>query len=96
MPRARKASSAPPTESAWSLQEATCGMSIEKILLEEAAYIAGYAKGTTPTLEAELRQIERREMEIEARLDAAQLARKRLLDYRLRIGADFLMSPILG
>ena len=35
-------------------------------------------------------------MEIEARLDAAQLAHKRLLDYRLRIGADFLMSPILG
>jgi hypothetical protein len=71
-------------------------MRIEKILLEEAAYIADYAKGTTPTLEAELRQIERREMEIEARLDAAQLAHKRLLDYRLRIGADLLMSPILG
>ncbi len=31
-------------------------------------------------------------MEIEARLDAAQLAHKHLLDYRLRIGADFLMS----
>jgi hypothetical protein len=49
-------------------------MGIETILAEEAAYIARNMYGTASTLEAELREIERRKAEIDAKLNAAKLA----------------------
>jgi hypothetical protein len=64
-------------------------MSIETILAEEAAYIARNMYGAASTLEAELREIERRKAEIDATLNAAKLAQKRLLNFHPRIGAGF-------
>ena len=59
-------------------------MSIETILAEEAAYIARNMYGGASTLEAELREIERRKAEIDAKLNAAKLAQKRLLNFHPR------------
>ena len=71
------------------IQEATGSMSIENILSEEATYQAERMQGPSPALEAQLREIERSKTDIEAQLDAAKRAHKRLLDYRPRIGVDF-------
>ena len=55
-------------------------MSIEKILLDEAAHMADSLEGGVAALEAELVAIEQRRIETEAELKAAKLARTRLLD----------------
>jgi len=64
-------------------------MSIETILGYEAAYLAKSMQGAAPELEAELREIERRKIEIVAKLNAAKFAQKHLLDFRPRVGRDF-------
>ena len=54
-------------------------MSIEKILLDEAAHMADSLEGGVAILELELVAIEQRRIETEAELKAAKLARTRLL-----------------
>jgi hypothetical protein len=61
-------------------------MSIEKILLDEAAHMADSLEGGVATLELELVAIEQRRIETEAELKTAKLARTRLLDFRPRLG----------
>ena len=56
-------------------------MSIEKILLDEAARMADSLEGGVVTLELELVAIEQRRIETEAELKTAKLARTRLLDF---------------
>ena len=53
-------------------------MSIEKILLDEAARMADSLEGGVAALEAELVAMEQRRIETEAELKAAKLARTRL------------------
>ncbi len=60
-------------------------MSIEKVLLDEAACTANRLEGGVAALEAELLAIEQRRIETEAELKAARLARTRLLDFRPRL-----------
>jgi hypothetical protein len=64
-------------------------MSIETILGYEAAHIAKTMQGVIPELEAELREIEERKIEISTKLNAAKFAQKHLLDFRPRISEDF-------
>src|ERR1700675_4038863 len=64
-------------------------MSIETILIAEAKYAADGLKGAVAALQTELREIERRKGEIEAKLHAADFAHKRSLNFRPRIGSDF-------
>lgn len=64
-------------------------MSIETILMSEAEYIVQHTQGDARAFEAQLLEIEKRKSEIEARLDKAKLAQKRLQDFRPRIGRDF-------
>jgi hypothetical protein len=64
-------------------------MDIETILLQHAADMAKSLEGGTAALQAELRALERRKIEIDAELEAAKLARQRLLEYRPRLGPDF-------
>jgi len=47
-------------------------MNTETILADEAAYIAKNMQGGVPALEAELREIEERKIEIDAKLNAAK------------------------
>jgi hypothetical protein len=70
-------------------------MSIEDILIEEAKYQAERMQSTRPALEAELLEIEKRKAKIEADLNALNLAHKRLLNYRPRIGPN-LHCPRCG
>jgi hypothetical protein len=65
------------------------GMSIEKILLDEAARMADSLEGCVATLELELVAVEQRRLETEAELKAARLARTRLLDFRPRRGHGY-------
>jgi hypothetical protein len=69
---------------------------IELAILDEANYQVRRLQEATPALNAELRQleaqeaeIERRKAEIKAQLEAARLAHKRLLNFRPCIGTDF-------
>jgi len=64
-------------------------MSIESLILEEADYQAKLLRGPRSSLEAEFRDIEKRKSEIEARLQAGNLAFERLGNFDPRIGADF-------
>jgi hypothetical protein len=64
-------------------------VSIEKILLDEAARVANSLEGGVVTLEAELVAIEQRPIETEAELKTAKLARTRLLDFRPRLGHGY-------
>ena len=64
-------------------------MSIEKILLDEAARMADSLEGCVATLELELVAVEQRRLETEAELKAAKLARTRLLDFRPRLGHGY-------
>ena len=64
-------------------------MSIEKILLDEAARMANSLEGGVAALEAELVAMEQRRIETEAELKAAKLARTRLLDFRPRLGQGY-------
>ena len=61
-------------------------MSIEKILLDEAAGMADSLEGGVAALEAELMAVEQRRIETEAELKTAKQARTRLLDFRPRLG----------
>jgi hypothetical protein len=70
-------------------------MSIEKILLDEAARMADSLEGGVVTLELELVAIEQRRIETEAELNAAKLARTRLLDFRPRLGHGY-QCPTAG
>jgi hypothetical protein len=64
-------------------------MSIEKILLDEAARMADSLEGGMATLELELVAVEQRRIETEAELRTAKLARTRLLDFRPRLGHGY-------
>ena len=64
-------------------------MSIEKILLDEAARMANSLEGGVAALEAELVAMEQRRIETEAELKAAKLARTRLLDFRPRLARGY-------
>ena len=64
-------------------------MSIEKILLDEAAGMADSLEGGVAALEAELVAMEQRRIETEAELKAAKLARTRLLDFRPCLGHGY-------
>jgi hypothetical protein len=64
-------------------------MSIEKILLDEAARMADSLEGGVAALEAELVAMEQRRMETEVELKTAKLARTRLLDFRPRLGHGY-------
>ena len=64
-------------------------MSIEKILLDEAARMANSLEGGVAVLEAELVAMEQRRIETEAELKTAKQARTRLLDFRPRLGHDY-------
>jgi primosomal protein N' len=64
-------------------------MSIEKILLDEAAGMADSLEGGVAALEAELMAVEQRRIETEAELKTAKQARTRLLDFRPRLGHGY-------
>jgi primosomal protein N' len=64
-------------------------MSIEKILLDEAARMADSLEGGVVTLEAELVAMEQRRIETEAELKTAKHAQTRLLDFRPRQGHSY-------
>jgi hypothetical protein len=64
-------------------------MSIEKILLDEAAGMADSLEDGVAALEAELVTADQRRIETEAELKAAKLARTRLLDFRPRLGHGY-------
>jgi hypothetical protein len=64
-------------------------MDIQQALTEEAEYVARTLQGGASALEAELRDIEKRKAEIDAKLHAARRSQKRLLNYQPRIGRDF-------
>jgi hypothetical protein len=61
-----------------ALQETDSSMSIESLILEEADYQAKLLRGPRSSLKAEFRDIEKRKSEIEARLQAGNLAFERL------------------
>ena len=69
---------------------------IESAVLDELHYQATRLRDTAPALNAELRQlneeqaeIERRKAQIKAQLEAARVAQKRVLNFRPCIGTDF-------
>ena len=64
-------------------------MSIEARLAKIASQIAEQFTNRSPALEQELLGIEQRKMAIEAELDIAHLAHKRLLNFRPILGADY-------
>lgn len=64
-------------------------MDTGKALSEKAAAIAEQLYGSVPALEAELREIEKRKLEIESKLDAAHLARKRAIEFINKVGPDY-------
>jgi hypothetical protein len=70
-------------------------MSTETILADEAAYIAKNMQGAVPALEAELREIEERKIEIDAKLIAAKFAQEHLLDFRPASGG-ISSAPVVG
>ncbi len=72
-----------------AVQKGRPRMGIETILMGEAEFTADNMQRSTPALEAELREVEKRKIAIDAKLNAAKLAQKRLLDFRPRLGADF-------
>jgi hypothetical protein len=64
-------------------------MSFAGQLYETAGRLAKYAKSSAAALEEECLQIERRKREVEAQLDAANFAHKRLANFVPIRGADF-------
>jgi hypothetical protein len=64
-------------------------MDIDKLLLDEAANTVQRLEDSVSVLEAELAAIDQRVAEINAEIQDARLARKRLLDFRAQIGTDF-------
>ena len=64
-------------------------MSIEAVLAVKAREIATEVESSARALNPELREIEKRKREIDAKLDAAHRAVKRSIDFKVRIGSDF-------
>jgi len=64
-------------------------MSIESILIEDAKYQADCLQNAVLTLQTELKHIEKRKVEIDAKLQTVRRAHQRALDFRPSIGADF-------
>src|SRR5687768_1343773 len=64
-------------------------MDIERVLLEEADYVASSIQGGARALEAELRELEVGKVQIDAKLHAANRSRQRLLGFQHRIGRDY-------
>lgn len=64
-------------------------MDIEQVLEAEAEYLVANLEGRRPALEAELREIERRKLQVNAELEATHIARHRLVNFRPRFGADY-------
>ena len=71
-------------------------MSIEKILLDEAAAMADSLEGGVAALEAELMAVEQRRIETEAELKTAKQARTRLLDFPATSGRRLSMPFLLA
>jgi DNA-directed RNA polymerase subunit M/transcription elongation factor TFIIS len=69
--------------------EGTGLMSFADKLYETAVRLAKYAQSSAAALEEELLQLEMRKREVEAQLDAANLAHQRLADFFPIRGADF-------